>query len=133
MHPCCRRGSHRAAAPPRRQGARAAAISGRDRFGWTALAFVPSGLLVAVTAHIATDVASAPFLWIVPLALYLLTFVLLFAARPAIPAKLMLGAQPVTLAVLALLLLWTVHVPWGLALAGHLGVFFVAAMVCHGR
>ena len=37
-------------------------------------AAVPSGLLVAVTAHISVDVAAAPFLWVVPLALFLLTF-----------------------------------------------------------
>ncbi|HWD28056.1 MAG TPA: hypothetical protein VG387_12875 [Rhizomicrobium sp.] len=120
-------------APAQKSVARTAPVAWRDRLAWTALAFVPSGLLVAVTAHIATDVASAPFLWIVPLALYLLTFVLLFADKPVIPAKLMLAAQPVTLGALALLLLWTTHVSWGMALAGHLAVFFVAAMVCHGQ
>jgi hypothetical protein len=45
------------------------------------LSFIPSGLLVAVTAHISTDVAAAPLLWVVPLALFLLTFVLAFRAQ----------------------------------------------------
>src|SRR5262249_34639060 len=51
----------------------------RDALTWVCLAAVPSGLLVAVTAHISTDVAAVPLLWVVPLALYLLTFVLVFA------------------------------------------------------
>ncbi len=49
-----------------------------DYMSWIALAFVPSGLLVAVTAHISTDVGAAPLLWVAPLALYLLTFVVAF-------------------------------------------------------
>ncbi|MEI9996594.1 MAG: fused MFS/spermidine synthase [Rhizomicrobium sp.] len=111
----------------------AAAIRWRDRIAWMAFAFVPSGLLVAVTAHIATDVASAPFLWIVPLALYLLTFVFVFTDKPTIGPRAMLALQPATVAGLVLLFLWTTHVPWGLALLGHLAAFFVAAMVCHAR
>ena len=65
---------------------------------WAALGFVPSGLLVAVTAHIATDVASGPFLWIMPLALYLLTFVFAFSDKPLLPPKLFLALQPFTTA-----------------------------------
>jgi spermidine synthase len=100
---------------------------------WIVLGFVPSGLLVAVTAHIATDVASTPFLWILPLALYLLTFVLVFSERPAISERVMLKLQPVSVAVLAVLLLWGPKSNWGMALTGHLFVFFTAAMVCHAR
>ena len=64
----------------------------RERAGWVGLAFVPSGLLVAVTAHISTDIAAAPLLWVVPLALFLVTFVLAFRdkalVRPAMLARL---------------------------------------------
>ena len=52
----------------------------RDALSWVCLAAVPSGLLVAVTAHISTDVAAVPLLWVIPLALYLLTFVIVFEA-----------------------------------------------------
>jgi hypothetical protein len=107
--------------------------SGKHRLLWIALGFIPSGLLVAVTAHIATDVASGPFLWILPLALYLLTFVLVFSDRPAMSERWMLGVQPASVAILALLLLWTARTNWGLALIGNLGAFFVATMVCHAR
>src|SRR6195256_2225713 len=48
------------------------------RLRWIFLAAVPSGLLIAVTAHISTDVAAAPLLWVLPLSLYLLTWVLVF-------------------------------------------------------
>ncbi|HEX4195628.1 MAG TPA: hypothetical protein VHY80_21135, partial [Stellaceae bacterium] len=48
----------------------------RERLLWIALAFVPSSLLLGVTSFITTDVASAPLLWIAPLALYLLSFVI---------------------------------------------------------
>ena len=52
------------------------------RLGWIGLAMVPSALLTAFTTHVATDVASAPLIWVLPLSLYLLTFVLVFRDRP---------------------------------------------------
>ncbi len=101
----------------------------RERAGWVGLAFVPSGLLVAVTAHISTDIAAAPLLWVVPLALFLLTFVLAFRDKALV--------TPATLARLqvcgtALALMTIASVPLSLALALHLALFFVNAMLCHG-
>jgi spermidine synthase len=106
-------------------------VSSRHRYAWIALGFIPSGLLVAVTAHIATDVASAPFLWIVPLALYLLTFVFAFTEKPVLPLKAMLALQPLTVAALVVLFLWAGKMSWAVALPCHLIAFFVATMVCH--
>src|SRR5262249_58954225 len=68
-------------------GARIAAAtdappSAADRARWTALAAVPSGLVIAVTSFVASDIAAAPFLWVIPLALYLATFVAVFRERP---------------------------------------------------
>src|SRR6185503_8894776 len=57
----------------------------RDRASWTVLAAIPAGLVIAVTAYISTDVAAAPLLWVLPLALYLLTFVAVFRDRPWFP------------------------------------------------
>jgi|SRR5579871_1476438 len=108
-------------------------IEWHGKFAWVALGFIPSGLLVAVTAHIATDVASAPFLWIMPLALYLLSFVFAFSDKPLLPAKFFLAAQPVTTALVAVLLLWSERASWSVSLAGHLIAFFVAAMVCQAE
>ena len=124
-----RTGPREAAAAP--DGAIAdAAIPWRRRAEWAVLGFVPSGLLIAVTAQISTDVASAPFLWIVPLALYLLTFVLAFTPRPVIRLEWMLAAQPVAIAAVAVLLFWPGIINWGIALLGHLAAFFIAAMIC---
>src|SRR6476660_3327116 len=90
----------------------------RDAAFWVALAAVPSGLLVAVTAHISTDVAAVPLLWVLPLALYLLTFVIVFARRPIIPHRLVVAVQPLFIIGLV---------------AVHLAVFFVNALMCHGE
>ena len=55
---------------------------GRARVGrWLALAFLPSALMLAVTAHVSTDIAAIPLLWVVPLAIYLATFVAAFARK----------------------------------------------------
>lgn len=48
---------------------------------WLALAFVPSSLMLAVTSKIGTDIGAVPLVWVIPLALYLLTFVLTFTGR----------------------------------------------------
>ncbi len=71
--------------PRRRRGVAVPASTitfGPDRrqvLTWAALAFLPSSLMLGVTAHISTDVAAIPLLWVVPLAIYLATFVLAFA------------------------------------------------------
>jgi hypothetical protein len=106
-------------------------IAWNDRLQWVVLGFVPSGLLVAVTAHISTDVASAPFLWIAPLAIYLLTFVLAFTDKPLIRFEWLTALQPLSIAVLGLLFLWDPVLSWAVSIPGHLIGFFLAAMVCH--
>src|SRR5712675_1459308 len=73
----------------------------RDVLSWVCLAAVPSGLLLAVTSHISTDVAAVPLLWVIPLALYLLTFVIVFASRPIIPHNLVVAVQPLFIIALA--------------------------------
>ncbi len=64
-----------------------------QRARWVGLALVPSALLTAFTNHVTMDVASAPLLWVLPLALYLLTFVLVFRDKPivAIPVAILVG------------------------------------------
>src|SRR5262249_9165986 len=53
----------------------------QTRLFWLAAAFVPSGLMLAVTNHMLLNLASVPFLWVMPLAIYLLTFMIAFARR----------------------------------------------------
>ena len=103
------------------------------RARWIFLAAVPSGLLIAVTAHISTDVAAAPLLWVLPLSLYLLTWVLVFQSRPLVSHKWMLLLQP--LAILGVIALLAVGGEQNLllTLGGHQLCFFIIAMACHGE
>lgn len=103
------------------------------RARWIFLAAVPSGLLIAVTAHISTDVAAAPLLWVLPLSLYLLTWVLVFQSRPLLPHRWMLEALPVAIALAIVLLAYTGSQKLVLTLGGHLVSFFIIAMACHGE
>ncbi len=103
------------------------------RLRWIFLAAVPSGLLIAVTAHISTDVAAAPLLWVLPLSLYLLTWVLVFQSRPLLPHWLMLVLLPVAIAGTILLLGLGGIRSMPVTLGGHLVCFFVIAMACHGE
>jgi hypothetical protein len=110
--------------------ARTPAIDWRERGIWVLLAAAPSSLMLGVTAHLTTDVASAPFLWVIPLALYLLTFVIAFQNRPWIPL-------PITLIVQSALLAVTVSMAafrsssWNLMLGINLSTFFFTALLCH--
>ncbi len=104
-----------------------------QRLTWIALAFIPSGLLVAVTAHLSTNIAAAPFLWVIPLALFLLTFVITFQRKPVIPHRFMLVCLP--FAVMGALVLPMTPLDVGILgdIILHLAAFFIAAMVCHGE
>src|ERR1700759_4636935 len=104
-----------------------------QRARWIFLAAVPSGLLIAVTAHISTDVAAAPLLWVLPLSLYLLTWVLVFQSRPLIPHWLVLMVQPLAIAGVVVLLAVGGEQNMLLTLGGHQVCFFVIAMACHGE
>ncbi len=105
----------------------------RSKARWTLLAFAPSSLLIGVTTHVTTNVAAAPLLWVVPLALYLLTFVTVFSRRPVLRHSWMVRSMPYFAIVMAILLCLSVsaHLPLPFLFL-HLGAFFVLAMVCHG-
>ncbi len=103
----------------------------RDRLGWCGLALVPAALLTAVTTHIATDIASAPLLWVLPLALYLSTFVLAFQDRLPIPMWLLLPAQLASVLFALLELAQTKYDKWTLTSAAAVAVFFLSALVAH--
>src|ERR1700678_1283493 len=103
------------------------------RARWVFLAAVPSGLLIAVTAHISTDVAAAPLLWVLPLSLYLLTWVLVFQSRPLLPHKWILLLQPLAIAGVIVLLAIGGEQNLLLTIGGNLLFFFVIAMACHGE
>jgi SAM-dependent methyltransferase len=101
---------------------------------WCALAATGSVLLLAVSNHITTNVASVPLLWIVPLTLYLLTFILCFDGKGWYKRDVILAMLTAALGVMA----WTLADP-SLAheLQIQIGVFcgglFLACMFCHGE
>ena len=75
-------------------------VTTRDRVRWLALAAIPAGLLSAVTNLITTDLISAPLLWVVPLAVYLASFVVAFSARGRRVVPLFIALAPATLTLL---------------------------------
>jgi len=105
--------------------------SWRERLVWMALAFVPSSLLLGVTTYITTDIASAPLLWVIPLALYLLSFIVAFSRHSLLETGWALKAQTVGILCVAALAFSRGSV---FIIAGaHLLTFFVTAVVCHSE
>jgi hypothetical protein len=105
----------------------------RDKASWATLAAVPSGLLIAVTAHISIDIAAVPLLWVIPLALYLLSFIIVFARRPIIPHGMIVAVQPLFIIALAAVMLFDPIKTIVWVVCVHLAVFFVCALMCHGE
>jgi spermidine synthase len=107
-------------------------VTWRARSHWIILAFVPSSLLLGVTNHITLDLAPVPLLWVVPLALYLLTFVIAFSRSGGRVRDRIAKAQPYILAFALLFVTATVTLV-KLSIGIHLAVFFILALVCHGE
>ena len=105
----------------------------RDKASWATLAAVPSGLLIAVTAHISIDIAAVPLLWVIPLALYLLSFIIVFARRPIIPHGMIVAVQPLFIIALAAVMVFDPIKTIVWVVCVHLAVFFVCALMCHGE
>ena len=108
-------------------------LSVKRRLRWLLLAFVPSSLMLGVTNYITTDIASAPLLWIIPLALYLLTLILAFARRQVFSSWLPVLILPGATLVLLLIHLSDTSAGAKLLIPFHLAYFFVAALMCHSR
>jgi hypothetical protein len=103
------------------------------RLRWVALSFVPSSLLLGVTTFITTDIASVPLFWVIPLALYLLSFILVFSSRPPLSHRLMCRLLPVVVLGVTLFMVVRIAQPVAMVLAVHLAALFVISMVCHGE
>jgi hypothetical protein len=100
---------------------------------WTVLAAIPSALVIAVTAYISADVAAAPFLWVLPLALYLLTFVAVFRERPWVAHVTMQHLLPIGVAPLVLNWAFPSGNNWLIIAALNLCIFVLIALACHGE
>ena len=131
----CAYASLRFAAPVRTAARfpRPSPVSSSKRLLWVVSAMLPSALLLGVTQQLATDVVSAPLLWVVPLAIYLVTFMAAFSARSYGSAR-RWGAVAPLLALLVLILsLGEIRHPIVPVMLAHLAAFTVLAMLCHTR
>ncbi len=106
---------------------------GASRRSWVLLSLVPAALLPAVTAHITTDVAAIPLLWVLPLGLYLLSFILVYTRFAGVLHFWSIRLMPLATLVLVYLLVLRLRAPLVVEIELHLAVFFLIALVCHGE
>lgn len=107
-------------------------LSWKRRGQWVMWAIVPSSLMLSVTTYLSTNIASIPLFWVIPLTIYLVTFVLVFASKPIIPHWIMIRALPIILLPLIIVILVQATDPIWLLFPLHLIAFFIIAMACHG-
>jgi len=103
----------------------------RDCLVWVGLSSTASILLLAMTQHMTQDVAPVPFLWVLPMSIYLLSFILCFDAPRYYVRPAFLAALPLAFIALDRALDGGMKVP---VLVGLMSVaLFVFCMVCHGE
>ena len=112
--------------------AESASVPVGQRLQWLVLAFAPSSLLLGVTTYMTTDVAAVPLLWVLPLSLYLLSFIIAFG-RWSTRAQhvVVLASLPPVLAAILFMVWPSFRSRWLMFV--HLGLFFVLALACHGK
>ena len=108
-------------------------LAQRQRFRWIAFAFIPSSLMLGVTTALTTDIPAIPLFWVLPLAIYLLTFVLVFARKSALSHVWLIRRMPFLILAAALPMVLKSVLPFAFFLLMELGALFVVAMVCHGE
>lgn len=109
------------------------AVPWARRLAWVGLALVPSSLMLGVTQHLSTDVAAAPLLWVLPLSLYLLTFIVAFGVRRAGVTRWTHRLAPIAVVGVAVAILLHAQQPLWAVAGAHLGAFTLAALACHYR
>jgi len=123
-------------ADPSVEGTRAEGLTLLRRLRWVGLTFIPSSLMLGVTAFLTTDITPVPLLWVIPLSLYLFSFVVVFSPSQRMPDlihKIMVGAMPVIMTTLVLTTVTDLRRPYWALILLHLIGFFVVAMVLHGE
>lgn len=110
------------------------------RLRWIMLAAIPSSLMLGITTHITTDLSPQPMFWLVPLILYLASFIFVFARWPVVwteaPHRFMVWIQPFCIA--GMILVDVLHLTGDTrflvpAMFAHVLGFFATTMVCHGE
>jgi hypothetical protein len=98
---------------------------------WLGLAFVPSSLMLGVTTHMSTDIATIPLLWVVPLALYLVTFIVAYSRGSHRLLPLLTNLGPVATLLLVFAVTSNIALSMFLTIALHLATFFVVSLLMH--
>ncbi|MGH7319263.1 MAG: fused MFS/spermidine synthase [Candidatus Rokuibacteriota bacterium] len=101
--------------------------------GWIAWAFVPSSLMLGVTTYLTTEIVAVPLLWVIPLAIYLLTYVLAFGVMSPRVHQLAVLAMPVAVVLILFVTLSRIAPPLAFVTVLHLGTLFLVGMVGHGK
>ncbi len=117
----------------RAQSSSVAAIEWTQRLKWLVLAFVPSSLLLSVTTYLSSDIAATPLLWVIPLSLYLLTFVIVFARSGSFLTTPMAVLHSLLITTLAVILFRDMVLGFRSGYAFHLLLFTTTALVLHGE
>jgi hypothetical protein len=113
--------------------AAAPSLTWRTRIRWTAMAALPSSLILGTTSHLSTSIASVPLLWVVPLAVYLVTYILAFArSAPLSPRTVATGVVTSSLLV-AGTLLQLLRLPIAALVAILCANLFFVALLVHRR
>lgn len=103
------------------------------RARWILLSFIPSSLMLGVTTYISTDVSSIPLIWVVPLAMYLLTFVFAFSSRQLLSAYWTGRIASLLVLSITVTMVTGANDPPIIIIPMHLLMFFTVAMFCHQR
>jgi SAM-dependent methyltransferase len=109
------------------------AVPWRRALLWLVLALVPSSTLLGTTQFLTTDMAAVPLLWVVPLALYLATFIVAFSGRFRVPPAVSGTIAGILILGIAVTTSPDLRLPLWASIALHLGTLFFAALACHQR
>ncbi|MGM0558886.1 MAG: spermidine synthase [Myxococcota bacterium] len=106
-------------------------LTWKRRGWWLLITFIPSSLMLGVTHYLTTDLASVPLFWVLPLGLYLLSFILVFGRMPFFDRTLRFVLPPATLLLMGATV--TKALPMSALVVCHLLLFFGFAMYFHGK
>jgi len=121
------------AAPQGETGAAEPSAAWRQRLRWIAFAFVPSSLMMGVTTALTTDVPAIPLFWVLPLAFYLLSFVLVFAKRPPISHEFLIRKLPFLILAALVPTVCKTKLPLLAMILLYVSTLFAIALMCHGE
>jgi spermidine synthase len=120
--------------PPLNDGGDGAVIKPYSRLLWIALSFIPSSLMLGVTSLITTDIASAPFLWVLPLTIYLATFIAAFARKQLFDIVVTRNLTAYLIALSIFMFMLSSFVMLKAVMVGvHLLTFFFCGLLCHSE